>query len=630
MFTVQALVLDPLTGVDSPRISGQLWRTSRLYVAVGALGYTLRAVSSALTPIVIGRVIDAGIARGLTGAVGRELGLLGLLLFGFLIGFVITHAFQIRADIAVGFRCTASTHDRVTRIGQAVGRKHSTGEVVTTISSDPPRIGALFELLPEFIGALIAFLLITVIVIHQDVLIGLVIAIGAPLVALATTRVIGPLQRLQGAQRAELGKLSSLGTDTVTGLRVLRGIGGETEFARAYSAQSQRVRRAGNAIARLASWMDGLQAILPGLFTVAVVYLGSRAALAGHMTPGEVAALFGVTTYLSLPLTIILITLMRLGFARVGIQRMSTIVATEPDAGEIAERLDDPGAPPATNTPRASRYGSADPRLAGPLIDSRTGVTIRPGLLTAIVSADPASSAAVLARLARLSDAEAGRVGDHRLTDIALARVRENILLCDATTELFGGKLRSVIDPWGGHPINFPDLERAVERARSGRSRRLIAPFAPEKEPADRDELIMSALLDADGADILESTGGLDGPVTEKGRSLSGGQRQRAGLARALLANPPILLLVDPTSALDSHTEDRIIARLKKRRKGRTTVCSTTSPLMLARMDEIIVLGEDETVIARGTHAQLLTAARHGDVPAATYARIIARFGGER
>ena len=114
------------------------------------------------------------------------------------------------------------------------------------------------------------------------------------------------------------------------------------------------------------------------------------------------------------------------------------------------------------------------------------------------------------------------------------------------------------------------------------------------------------ALDIASAQDILDALpDGLDTTVTERGRAFSGGQRQRLVLARALVTDPEILILVEPTSAVDAHTEARIAAKLRNHRAGRTTVITTSSPLMLDEVDEVAFL-EDGRITAVGTHADLL------------------------
>src|SRR6185503_12374464 len=117
---------------------------------------------------------------------------------------------------------------------------------------------------------------------------------------------------------------------------------------------------------------------------------------------------------------------------------------------------------------------------------------------------------------------------------------------------------------------------------------------------------VHGALDTASAADILEALPeGLETLVAERGRTFSGGQRQRLVLARALAADPEILVLVEPTSAVDAYTEARIAARLRRHRAGRTTVVTSSSPLVLDAVDEVAFL-HDGRVEASGRHSELL------------------------
>ncbi|MEU1163879.1 ATP-binding cassette domain-containing protein, partial [Streptomyces sp. NPDC005921] len=127
---------------------------------------------------------------------------------------------------------------------------------------------------------------------------------------------------------------------------------------------------------------------------------------------------------------------------------------------------------------------------------------------------------------------------------------------------------------------------------------------APPAPPPDAH--LTQALHAAAANDIVQGLPhGLDSQIDAQARNLSGGQRQRVRLARALLTDPEILLAVEPTSALDAHTEALVAERLRSARAGRTTLLTTTSPLMLARADEVIYL-VDGKVAATGTHEELL------------------------
>lgn len=170
--------------------------------------------------------------------------------------------------------------------------------------------------------------------------------------------------------------------------------------------------------------------------------------------------------------------------------------------------------------------------------------------------------------------------GGIRLDDLSIEDVRRHIVVSEPDPRLFTGVLRDqLLGP------------RSVETAGSA--------------PAS-DGRVNRALDTASALDVLDALpDGLDGTVEERGRSYSGGQRQRMALARALLTEAPVLVLVEPTSAVDTHTEARIAQRLATHRRDRTTVVTTVSPLLLGQADEVVLL-EDGLATARGTHRELL------------------------
>ena len=163
-----------------------------------------------------------------------------------------------------------------------------------------------------------------------------------------------------------------------------------------------------------------------------------------------------------------------------------------------------------------------------------------------MVSARPEESAALADRLGRFGPLRTPvLLGGVPLADLPLAAVRRRVVVSENDPRLFTGVLREELDPSGVHD----------------------------------DAALLEALSVASGEDILEALpGGLDSEVEERGRSFSGGQRQRLALARALLTDAETLVLVEPTSAVDAHTEARIAGRLAQARRGRTTVVMTRQP----------------------------------------------------
>jgi ABC-type multidrug transport system fused ATPase/permease subunit len=163
-------------------------------------------------------------------------------------------------------------------------------------------------------------------------------------------------------------------------------------------------------------------------------------------------------------------------------------------------------------------------------------------------------------------------LGGVALADLPLEVVRRRVLVSEHDPRLFTGRLAAELDPTGS-------------------------------ASADR---LLAAIHTASGEDVVAALpDGLATEVAERGRSFSGGQRQRVVLTRALVADPEVLVLVEPTSAVDAHTEARIADRLVAARDGRTTVVCTTSPLLLDRADTVALV-VDGRVVAQGPHRELL------------------------
>jgi ABC-type multidrug transport system fused ATPase/permease subunit len=182
-----------------------------------------------------------------------------------------------------------------------------------------------------------------------------------------------------------------------------------------------------------------------------------------------------------------------------------------------------------------------------------------------VVSAEAKPAEAAMERLARYRESGA-EWGGAKLADLALDEVRERVLLL-REDYLFAQTLGETL---------------RVDEARA-----------------------LAAIEAACASDVYSSLGStLDGEVTNGGRNLSGGQRQRLRLARALAADAEILLAVEPTSAVDAHTESLIAERVSATRAGRTTAVVTASPLWLARADQVAWM-VDGKIRAVGSHAEL-------------------------
>jgi ABC-type multidrug transport system fused ATPase/permease subunit len=516
--------------------------------------------TQALVPAAIGRGLDEGVSTGdVATAVQWSLVLLALAAVQAVAG-VLRHRIAVQNWLNASYRSMQLLGRHSANVGVAIRRHLPTGEVVSAATNDALMIGGAFDITARLTGAVVSYLLVAVLLLRTSVLIGLVVLVGVPFMVVLLGPLMRPLQARQRVQREVAGGLTALGADTVAGLRVLRGIGGEPAFLARYRRRSVELRDAGVRVATLQAVLDSAQVLLPGVFLVALTWLGARLAIEGTLTPGDIVAFYGYAFFLVIPIRTAVEAADKFTRSMVGAQRIIAVLATQP---EISEPTDPERSPP---------VGSV-------LADATSGLTVTPGHMTGIVGADPEATAAIAHRLGRLHEHDGVTLGGVPLQLLPLQAVRHRILVSEAEPRLFTGTLRDELDPWG----------RAVD-----------------------DGDLLAALRVAAADDVLEALPeGLDSEVDEGGRSFSGGQRQRLALARTLLSDAEVLVLIDPTSSVDAHTEALVASRLRQARHddgsgtARTTIVTSASPLMLDRCDEVVFVS-DGVVEARGSHRRLL------------------------
>ncbi|KAA9374989.1 ABC transporter ATP-binding protein [Microbispora cellulosiformans] len=545
----------PVTDPGTPDARGPLrylWWVARAQAAPLLAGMGLAVLwwlGQALVPSALGRAIDAVTAADSGTLLAWSAVLLGLGVLQAVTG-VLRHRFAVFTWLSAAYRTVQVTVRQAARLGATLPKRLSTGEVVSVGNSDIAQIGNAMEILLRGAGAAVSIVAVTVILIATSVPLGLVVLIGVPLMAAAVGPLLRPLHRRQHEQRDLQGDLATRAADIVAGLRVLRGVGGEQVFAARYREESQRVRHAGVRVASVESLLEGAQILLPGVLIACVTWLGAHFALDGRITPGQLVAFYGYAVFLIAPLRTLTEAADKLTKGHVAARRVCRILSLEPEI-----------------TGGDAPFSAGE----GTLRDGESGVEVRPGRLTALAAASPEDAIAVADRLGAFAPGDV-TLGGAPLADLPLAEVREHIVVADNGARLFSGRLRDELDV----------------RGTAG------------------DEEIGQALYAACAEDIVAALPeGLDAHVAESGREFSGGQQQRLRLARALLADPEILIMVEPTSAVDAHTEARVAERLGKARAGRTTLVCTTSPLVLDRADHVLYV-EGGVVRAEGGHRALL------------------------
>lgn len=583
-----------------------LMRSYGWVVPVMTLSASSWMIPAALTPWLLGRAIDAGVSRGDASASYGWVGLLLLVIAVGVVGGILFHTFAVRMWLLGIYGIQRRVSRQAVQLGHVLNRRVPTGEVLSVSSSDTDQFGATIDSFGSVIAAAISFAVASALMLTTSPTLGAVVLIGTPLLLAASAPVLRPLTRAQAAERSESSSLTSLASDIVTGLRILRGVGGEQTFARNYERQSQKVRALGVRVGTWQAVVEGISILLSGLLLVTLVYLGSQHLLAGTLSVGELISFFGYAMFLTTPMQTFF------DFAQRWVQGLVAAQKTLSFLG-----ADAPWAP-------AGQMLGATPELR----DNLSSVAVQPGRMLGIVSADPDVSAALADRLGRyLPQDSAEMVDDEELTGRANRRARRERIAARARRAVLDAEIAG--RPWGvtadgvdySH-VDISDLRQRVVVSHtgailfSGTLQTAVDPWGTHsRQEAER------ALAVASAEDVYDSLPtGWQGRIDEKGRGLSGGQRQRIVLARALLRDPDVLVLVEPTSAVDAHTEARIAVRLAEHRRGRTTVVVTSSPLLLRHCDDIAVL-VDGRQVARGNHEEL-----HDQ---RDYRRVIARGMGE-
>ncbi|MFF3500444.1 ABC transporter transmembrane domain-containing protein [Streptomyces sp. NPDC003247] len=519
----------------------------------------LHFVAVSTLPFCVGFAVEAVVDRS-----GSRLALAGGLMalagVATAVGDTFLHRAAVTNWITAAARVQQLLARKTSRLGSVLSRRVAAGEVVSVSTGDVEKIGWFVEAVSRFTAAALTVVLVCVgLVVYQPAL-GLVVAVGLPVLAVAVLPLLPRATRRADFQREKAGRATELASDTVAGLRVLRGIGGEELFLDRYRHASQEVRHAAVRSARMWSLISAIQVMLPGLLLIAVVFHGVRLAREGRISVGELVTVYSSVTVLTYPLRHFEEIAMAYSFSRPSARRAARVLSLE-RATEAA--------------------GTRPPDLpSGDLYDPATGLLAPAARLTAVVCGDPDAAGRLAERLGghATQDGPSVLLGGVPLDELPLDCARTAVLVQDKDPVLLSGSLRDLFDVPASGDV---DTAAALAAAQCG----------------DVLEALVQGSLDAEDP--------MDARITERGRSLSGGQRQRLALARSLFTDPEVLVLDEPTSAVDSHTEARIAEGLRGLRAGRTTVLFTSSPLLLDRADQVVLVHEGRAA-AVGVHRELL------------------------
>ncbi|NEA31686.1 ABC transporter ATP-binding protein [Streptomyces sp. SID13031] len=536
-------------------------RRHRARMIAGCLVLALHQATEAAVPVAIGIFVDRAVSTG------RLEPLLWCVVMMIALFAVLSNAWKAGARQVVR-AIEYETHLLRLEISRRVldPRGHQTGlrsgELLLIATSDAEKAALVLRAVSVGFAGCTALAVSSVALLLVDVPLGLGVVIGVPLLVLGIQTLSPLLTRRTSSQQEAVASTTALATDLVGGLRTLRGIGAQHNAAERYRRSSQETLKATLRAASTNGLQDGVTTALSGLLLAAVAGVAGWFALNGRITIGELITVVGLAQFVAEPVGL-------LGYCG------QVFAMARASAGRLASVL---GSPWEIATGSSTTVDSAKPLLSLESVTYKTlsslDLSLQPGELVGVLCYDPRDADALLTVVAGRAASHEGRVlvGGTAVEELDIDLVRRSVLVEQHDTDLFEGTLRTNL-------------------------------LAGSSDSSRLDSVVVAAAA----TDVIEAhADGLDHPLADRGRTLSGGQRQRLGLARALLAEPPVLVLHDPSTAVDAVTEELLAEGLAEVRglPGLATLVLTSSPALLGKMHRVLVVS-DGVLVAEGRHAEL-------------------------
>ncbi|HXY94172.1 MAG TPA: ABC transporter ATP-binding protein [Acidimicrobiia bacterium] len=546
-------------------------RAQMFWVAMAVVAALTWTVAKLAVPILVAGAVDNGIVPNDSSEIVKYTLLIVVagVFQGAGMGLRRYTAFRMSYRVETDLRARLFAHLQLLHF--AFHDEAQTGQLMARANTDLYQITQWMTLGPISLSSVfILFGVMVVMLVASPVL--ALLALGAlPLLNLVAARFSRRLAPVGLEQQEKLGDLSGVVAETVGGIRAVKGFGAEALQEHRLESEAEEVRAWSLKAARLrANFLPALD-FLPALSLAAIIWYGGHQVLDGNLAVGDIIAFNLYIVMLIFPLRLAGQLVAQAARATAAAGRVSEVLRTDP------EITSPPHGRPLTPEGRGElrfedvrfRYGD------GPLVLDGFDLTLHPGEAVALVGPTASGKTTVARLIPRFYDVEEGRVllDGVDVRELQLDDVRRAVGIVFEDTFLFSDTVRN--------NIAFADPDAPVEQIR--RAARLA------------------------GADFIDALpDGYDTVIGEFGYSLSGGQRQRIAIARAVLADPRVLILDDATSSVDPTKEHEIRAALREVMAGRTTIIIAHRPATIALADRVVLL-DGGRVVDQGAHDELLT-----------------------
>lgn len=392
----------------------------------------------------------------------------------------------------------------------------------------------------------------------------------APLLLLFVSRIRKAVKAATHEVRRRESDIVAVAEEGLQSIRVVKAFDREELQERQLAIAGQAAVDAALNARRVKSVVSPVVAVVVAACTALVLWRGSALILAGVMTAGTLTVFISYLASFFKPVQDLAKLTNTIAMASVGVERVSALLDAETGIEERADAVDPAQVSGAVSFEKvAFSYDGEKPVLRDVSFD------VEPGQLVGIVGHTGSGKSSLVSLIPRFYDPSMGavRIDGVDIRDYKLHEQRRQIAYVLQDTVLFRGTVRDNI------AFGRPD--------------------------ASHDEIVEAAKLANAHEFVSDMPKGYDSAVGERGMTLSGGQRQRIGIARAILRDSPILILDEPTAALDAESEHLVMSAMRRLMKGRTVITIAHRLSTIRDSHKIIVL-EDGRVVEEGTHGALL------------------------